>query len=107
MTTLEDRIAQAIAFSLADAAKLPQWMRAPAWGKDMLPLGELAAPAVVAIVNEMLADLRERHVKADATLRNMAHEEAGDVRQRHLESKSQGVRLALSYLDEAMKEAQR
>jgi hypothetical protein len=51
-------------------------------------------------VSEVLADLRDRLAKADVELRIMSHEAADDIRQRHLESKVQGVRLALSYLDE-------
>ena len=58
MTTLEERIAQAIAFTLAINTGLPDWMQTPALGRDMLPLGELAAPAVLAVVGE--AQTREQ-----------------------------------------------
>ena len=113
MTTLEERVAQAIAFALAINTDLPDWMQTPALGRDTLPLGELAAPAVVALMGEVLADLRERLAGADGLLLdNAAHAASAmygdhDIEAARMRAKAEGVRLALSYLDEAMKETGR
>lgn len=96
MTTLEERVAQAIAFTLAINTDLPDWMQTPALGRDMLPLGELAAPAVVALVGEVLGDLQGRLVTANMLL-SQGFDHAG----------AEHVRLALSYLDEAVRKAGR
>lgn len=48
----------------------------------------------------VLSDLRERLVKADATLRHNASTYDDVAMIRRLEAKAEGVRLALSYLDE-------
>ena len=78
MTTLEERVAQAIAFSLASNTDLPDWLQTPALGRNMLPLGELAAPAVVAVVGEALAESREADTWVDEPLRRaLADSEAG------------------------------
>lgn len=103
MTTLEERIAQAISFSLASNTDLPDWMRTPALGRNMLPLGELATPAVVAVVGEALAGLRDRFVTEACTLEtfeNAANQTDYAIRC----AKAEGVRLALSYLDEYLRE---
>lgn len=51
--------------------------------------------------DEVLADLRERFVKADAQLLALASKRSqSEEAKRRLEAKAEGVRLALSYLDE-------
>ena len=104
--TLEERVAQAIAFSLAASTDLPDWLQTPALGRNMLPLGELAAPTVVAVVGEVLDDLRDRLVTGACTLgafENAASQTDYAIRC----AKAEGVRLAPSYLDEAVREAGR
>ena len=51
-------------------------------------------------VADVLADLRERLVNAEAGLIELAAASRGRLYTRHLQSKAEGVRLALSYLDE-------
>ena len=72
------------------------------------PVAEEGARLMAAALLEpaqagVLADLRERLVTANERLLKMADGGHGD----RLRAKAEGVRLALSYLDEAMKEAQR
>lgn len=45
--TLEVRIAQAVTLAFARNARLPEWLQMTALGRDMTPLGELAAAAVI------------------------------------------------------------
>ena len=108
MTTLEERVAQAIAFTLAINTDLPDWMQTPALGRDMLPLGELAAPAVASIVGEVLADLRTNLVKAMAEVDALTRYPAAQSRAFHERiGRMTGLSLALSYLDEAIREIER
>jgi hypothetical protein len=51
------------------------------------------------ILGPELTDLRERFDRADRTLRSDASDAVGD-RRAHLQSKAEGVRLCMSYLDE-------
>jgi hypothetical protein len=52
----------------------------------------------------ILCDLRDRTVRADAELQRLAPKGAAPE-YRRLTAKAEGVRLALSYLDEAIKDA--
>lgn len=69
---------------------------------EYLPAGELLVTVRVSPggVVPVLADLRERLVKADAEIKALAADSDGPGRIARLQGKSQGVRLALSYLDE-------
>ena len=108
MTTLEERVAQAIAFTLAINTDLPDWMQTPALGRDTLPIGELAAPTVVAIVNDVLDNLRERLVKEREDLHTQARGySAGSSGYLALVAEARGIRIAMRCLDEAVREAGR
>jgi hypothetical protein len=63
-SSLEERVAWQVACSVADVAKLPEWMQGLALGRDMRPLGDLAAPAVAGVLRDVLADVRARLVQA-------------------------------------------
>ena len=78
----------------------------------MTPLGELAAPvaqaAVDAAVAAVLSDLRERLVKEREDLHVMARGyTSGVLAHTVLIAEARGVRMALTCLDEAIKETQR
>lgn len=111
MKPLTRELAEDITQAFVNVGNLPEWMQTVAWGRDMSPLGELAAPvaqaAIDAAVAAVLSDLRERLVKADETLRHSARTASTAHRGTHLNSKAEGVRLTLSYLDEVIKETQR
>lgn len=104
MKPLTRELAEDITQAFVNVGNLPEWMQTVAWGRDMSPLGELAAPvaqaAIDAAVTAVLSDLRERLVKADAEIKALAADSDGPGRIARLQGKSQGVRLALSYLDE-------
>jgi hypothetical protein len=70
--SLRDEVAAAAVSALVDAHRLPEWMQAPALGRDMRPLGALVAPAVLAVVKariEALPDVLGDDVRASLLLR--------------------------------------
>lgn len=42
-----DQVVDAVAAKMANAANLPEWMRAAAWGQDVRPLAELVVDAIL------------------------------------------------------------